>query len=96
MYNSVFINPSIMADYSVITTTRAAHEFILRFALVKRFLKNRQLAKAFIDVYGTQGSIEHTFPDYLSLKNAIEGKYMRLSDDLRYELQFQYNNMTSK
>ena len=57
------------------------------------FLETEQLAKSFIDIYGTQGSIEHTFSDYLSLKNEMN-KVFQLSDDMNDELKFQYGNMT--
>jgi hypothetical protein len=75
---------------------RFAKEY--RFATL--FLQTEQLAKSFIDVYGTQGSIEHMFPEYWLLEDVMEtsgtmgwGRYY-LSDDLRCELQFQYGNMT--
>ncbi len=65
-----------------------------RFA--RMFSQTGQLAFAFISIYGTQGSIEHTFPDYSSLKYAIVNTNQRLSDDLMDKLQVQYNNMMSK
>jgi len=67
-------------------------------SLMKRFVrlfqKTEQLAKSFIDVYGTKGSIKHTFADYDSLKQSVLNARIRLSDDAWYELQFQYKNMT--
>lgn len=67
-----------------------------QYNFAKRFQNTGQLAKAFIDVYGTQGSIEHMFPDYDSLRTAIENEMLGISDDLWYELRFQYGNMTRK
>ncbi len=68
-----------------------------KFNLGRLFSKNRQLAKSFIDVYGTQGSIENSLPKLnLSLKTAMENEIPCWSNDLSYELQFQYDNMTRK
>jgi hypothetical protein len=89
-------NPIVTPKLMLNSHDRFAKEY--RFATL--FLQTEQLAKSFIDVYGTQGSIEHTFPEYWLLEDVMEtsgiigwGRYY-LSDDLRCKLQFQYNNMT--
>jgi hypothetical protein len=68
-----------------------------RFA--KLIFQHGQLAKAYIEVYGNVfPDIQEVFPDYASLQAHVKGvgeaMEQHCSDDMWYELQFHYNNMT--
>jgi len=66
-------------------------------SMTKEYMKHRQLAAAYIDVYGITAPIASVFPDYESLMDAFIscGFRRELSGYVISDLSYQYRNITN-